>query len=89
MLEQGILAGAGILFAKAHKEFQEFIEKTGYPVVNTLLGLGTIPGDHEQFLGMGGMHGTYTSKRIRQIWPSQTSQTVIYLSILEHVLMIV
>lgn len=56
-----ILAGAGVLFAKAHKEFQEFVEKTGYPVVNTLLGLGTIPGDHEQFLGMGGMHGTYTS----------------------------
>lgn len=56
-----ILAGAGILFAKANKEFQTFVEKTGYPVVNTLLGLGTIPGTHEQFLGMGGMHGTYTA----------------------------
>lgn len=56
-----ILAGAGVLFAKAAEEFQAFAEKTGFPVTNTLLGLGSIPGDHPQFLGMAGMHGTYAS----------------------------
>ncbi|WP_230200318.1 acetolactate synthase large subunit [Bacillus niameyensis] len=56
-----ILAGAGVLFAKASDYLKEFVEKTGYPITNTLLGLGTIPGDHKQFLGMAGMHGTYTS----------------------------
>ncbi|MBW8348860.1 acetolactate synthase large subunit [Bacillus sp. IITD106] len=56
-----ILAGAGVLFAKASDYLREFVEKTGFPITNTLLGLGTIPGDHPQFLGMAGMHGTYTS----------------------------
>lgn len=56
-----ILAGAGVLFAKASKELKQFVEKSGIPIVNTLLGLGTIPGDHKQFLGMGGMHGTYAA----------------------------
>ncbi|MBS4178899.1 acetolactate synthase large subunit [Lederbergia citrea] len=56
-----ILAGAGVLFAKGSDYLKEFVEKTGFPITNTLLGLGTIPGDHPQFLGMAGMHGTYTS----------------------------
>lgn len=56
-----ILAGAGVLFAKAAEAFQAFVENTRFPVTNTLLGLGSIPGDHPQFLGMAGMHGTYAS----------------------------
>lgn len=56
-----ILAGAGVLFAKATEAFEAFVEKTRFPVTNTLLGLGSIPGDHPQFLGMAGMHGTYAS----------------------------
>ncbi|TFE00286.1 acetolactate synthase large subunit [Jeotgalibacillus salarius] len=56
-----VLAGAGILHAKASKEFTSFIEQTGLPVTNTLLGLGTIHGEHSQFLGMAGMHGTYAA----------------------------
>ncbi|MFB7141746.1 acetolactate synthase large subunit [Gottfriedia sp. NPDC056225] len=56
-----VLAGAGILHAKAAKEFTEFIKKFNLPVVNTLLGLGGFPANEELFLGMGGMHGTYTA----------------------------
>ncbi|GEN57661.1 acetolactate synthase large subunit [Halolactibacillus alkaliphilus] len=56
-----ILAGAGVQFAKASAELIEFAEKHQIPVVNTLLGLGTFPGEHELSLGMGGMHGTYAS----------------------------
>ena len=32
---------------------------TGYPITNTLMGLGTFPASDKQFLGMLGMHGTY------------------------------
>src|SRR5699024_8862007 len=31
----------------------------GYPVTNTLMGLGAYPATDEQFIGMLGMHGTY------------------------------
>ena len=56
-----ILAGAGVLAADAKQEFNEFIERHNFPVVNTLLGLGTIDNDHANFYGMAGMHGTYAS----------------------------
>ena len=56
-----ILAGAGILTAKATEELKEFVERYQIPVVNTLLGLGSIEGSHKLFLGMAGMHGTYTA----------------------------
>jgi len=56
-----ILAGAGILHAQAMDELKEFVEKHNIPVTNTLLGLGGIHGEHELFLGMAGMHGTYAS----------------------------
>ncbi|MCD8508880.1 MAG: acetolactate synthase large subunit [Bacillus sp. (in: Bacteria)] len=56
-----ILAGAGVLHGKASHELTQFAEKYQLPVVTTLLGLGTFPGDHELSLGMAGMHGTYTA----------------------------
>lgn len=56
-----ILAGAGVSFAQAHAELIEFVERYQIPVVNTLQGLGSIPGKHELSLGMGGMHGNYTA----------------------------
>lgn len=56
-----VLAGAGVLFADAREQLTEFIEKYNLPVVNTLLGLGSIHGEHEQFYGMAGMHGYATA----------------------------
>jgi acetolactate synthase-1/2/3 large subunit len=56
-----ILAGAGILHAKASAELMELTEKHKLPVVTTLLGLGSFPGNHPLSLGMGGMHGTYAA----------------------------
>jgi acetolactate synthase-1/2/3 large subunit len=53
-----IYAGGGIRIADAVAEFREFVEATGMPVVATLQGLGSLPADHPQFLGMLGMHGT-------------------------------
>ncbi|CEG24431.1 Acetolactate synthase large subunit [Planococcus massiliensis] len=56
-----ILAGAGVLAAQATEELKEFIERHQIPITNTLLGLGTVEGNHPLFLGMAGMHGTYTA----------------------------
>ncbi|WP_077301905.1 acetolactate synthase large subunit [Virgibacillus pantothenticus] len=56
-----ILAGAGIVFAKASEPLIAFAEKFKLPVANTLLGLGSFPGSHELSLGMAGMHGTYAA----------------------------
>ena len=53
-----ILAGHGAAISGAHRQIVELAEKLQAPVVNTLLGLGTIPGTHELSLGMLGMHGT-------------------------------
>jgi len=52
-----ILAGAGVLFADARQELTEFAQKYKLPVINTLLGLGSIHGQHELNFGMAGMHG--------------------------------
>ena len=56
-----VIAGAGVLKAKASKELFEFVEKTNTPVAMTLLGLGSFPGRHELSLGMLGMHGTVSA----------------------------
>lgn len=56
-----LLAGAGVHFADGNKELLEFAEKYELPVTTTLLGLGSFPGQHEQALGMAGMHGSYAA----------------------------
>ncbi|WDF04129.1 biosynthetic-type acetolactate synthase large subunit [Shouchella hunanensis] len=56
-----LLAGAGVLHAKASEELTSFVEQTKIPLVSTLLGLGSYPGNNENHLGMGGMHGTYAA----------------------------
>jgi acetolactate synthase-1/2/3 large subunit len=56
-----ILAGAGIVHANASSELFELATKHKLPVVTTLLGLGSFPGDHLLSAGMGGMHGTYAA----------------------------
>ncbi len=56
-----ILAGHGILIAKAENELKELAEKTGTPVATTLLGLSAFPSDHPLFVGFLGMHGSYSS----------------------------
>ncbi|MEM7442025.1 MAG: acetolactate synthase 3 large subunit [Pseudomonadota bacterium] len=53
--------GGGVINAgpEASKVLAEFVELTGYPITNTLMGLGAIPASDRRFLGMLGMHGTY------------------------------
>ena len=54
-----ILAGQGILLSGATEELKAFSEKTGIPVACTLLGLGSFPSDHPNYVGFLGMHGNY------------------------------
>ncbi len=53
--------GGGIITSNASKELLSLAEKLTIPVTSTLMGLGGFPGNHPQFLGMLGMHGTYAA----------------------------
>ncbi|GMT45818.1 MAG: acetolactate synthase [bacterium] len=56
-----ILAGHGVLIARAEEELKALAEKTGTPVAATLLGLSAFPSGHPLFEGLLGMHGSYSS----------------------------
>ncbi|KEH92024.1 biosynthetic-type acetolactate synthase large subunit [Clostridium botulinum] len=56
-----IYSGGGIVSSNANKELMEFSEKIKSPVICTLMGLGSFPGDHKYFMGLGGMHGNVYS----------------------------
>jgi len=51
--------GGGIVQGEASAELTELTQLLGYPITNTLMGLGAYPGTDKQFVGMLGMHGTY------------------------------
>ncbi|WP_127586473.1 biosynthetic-type acetolactate synthase large subunit [Paenibacillus koleovorans] len=61
-----ILAGGGVVYADAAAELIEFAAKTQVPVTTTLLGLGGFPSGNELWMGMPGMHGTYTANHALQ-----------------------
>lgn len=54
-----IYSGGGVILGEGHKELTELTQMLGYPITNTLMGLGAYPATDQQFLGMLGMHGTY------------------------------
>jgi acetolactate synthase-1/2/3 large subunit len=53
--------GGGIINSgeKASELLIKFVHQTGFPITNTLMGLGGFPATDEHFIGMLGMHGTY------------------------------
>ncbi len=53
--------GGGIINSgeKASKLLTELVRETGFPITNTLMGLGGFPASDKHFIGMLGMHGTY------------------------------
>jgi len=54
-----IYAGGGVVQGDASEELTKLAQTLGYPITNTLMGLGAYPATDKQFLGMLGMHGTY------------------------------
>ncbi len=54
-----LYTGGGVILGNSAPELTELTRKLGYPITNTLMGLGGYPATDKQFLGMLGMHGTY------------------------------
>jgi len=53
-----LYVGGGVVRAGASAELLALAEKTGAPVVTTLMARGAFPDSHKQHLGMPGMHGS-------------------------------
>lgn len=54
-----IYTGGGVVLDNSSEQLIEFTQELGFPITQTLMGLGSYPANDKQFLGMLGMHGTY------------------------------
>jgi acetolactate synthase-1/2/3 large subunit len=54
-----IYTGGGVILGGASKSLTEYVRLLGYPITQTLMGLGAFPADDPLSVGMLGMHGTY------------------------------
>ena len=54
-----LYSGGGVIQGNGAEALTRLARKLGYPITNTLMGLGGYPASDSQFLGMLGMHGTY------------------------------
>jgi acetolactate synthase I/II/III large subunit len=61
-----IYTGGGVLLGNAVQELRTLVDLLGYPVTNTLMGLGAYPATDKKFLGMLGMHGTVEANNAMQ-----------------------
>jgi acetolactate synthase-1/2/3 large subunit len=61
-----IYAGGGVILANAAPELNRLVDKLGFPVTNTLMGLGGYRASSDNFVGMPGMHGTYEANMAMQ-----------------------
>jgi len=61
-----IYAGGGVILANASNELNKLVDKLGYPITNTLMGLGAYRSTDRKFVGMPGMHGTYEANMAMQ-----------------------
>lgn len=61
-----IYTGGGVLLGNATAELRTLVDMLGYPVTNTLMGLGAYPATDPKFLGMLGMHGTIEANNAMQ-----------------------
>ncbi|MBP6321044.1 MAG: acetolactate synthase 3 catalytic subunit, partial [Giesbergeria sp.] len=61
-----IYTGGGVLLGNATEELRTLVDILGYPVTNTLMGLGAYPASDRKFLGMPGMHGTVEANNAMQ-----------------------
>jgi acetolactate synthase-1/2/3 large subunit len=61
-----IYSGGGVILANASNELNKLVDKLGFPVTNTLMGLGAYRSSSDKFVGMPGMHGTYEANLAMQ-----------------------
>lgn len=58
-----IVAGGGVLGSGSKLKLVEFAEKTGIPVLSTMMGIGVMPSEHELYMGMLGTYGKAPANR--------------------------
>ena len=58
-----ICAGGGVLSSGGKKNLVAFAEKTGIPVISTMMGIGVMPSEHPLYLGMLGSHGVAAANK--------------------------
>jgi len=58
-----LYTGGGVVLGEASEELVSLTKKLGFPITNTLMGLGSYPATDRQFIGMLGMHGTYEANK--------------------------
>ena len=61
-----IYTGGGVILANASAELNRMVDKLGFPVTNTLMGLGAYRASSKNYVGMPGMHGTYEANMAMQ-----------------------
>jgi acetolactate synthase-1/2/3 large subunit len=61
-----IYTGGGVILANASPELSRLVDLLGFPVTNTLMGLGGYRASDPKFVGMPGMHGTYEANMAMQ-----------------------
>jgi acetolactate synthase-1/2/3 large subunit len=61
-----VYTGGGVILGEATRELRLLCDLLGFPVTNTLMGLGATPSTDPKFLGMLGMHGTYEANMTMQ-----------------------
>ncbi len=61
-----VYAGGGVVLGDAAEALTQMVRKLGFPITNTLMGLGGYPATDKQFLGMLGMHGTLEANMAMQ-----------------------
>jgi acetolactate synthase-1/2/3 large subunit len=61
-----VYTGGGVVLSNSSAQLKDLVKRTGFPITNTLMGLGGYPATDGQFLGMLGMHGTYEANMAMQ-----------------------
>ncbi|MFM7567718.1 MAG: thiamine pyrophosphate-binding protein, partial [Betaproteobacteria bacterium] len=61
-----VYTGGGIILGDASAELNRFVDLLGFPITNTLMGLGGYRASDRKFVGMPGMHGTYEANMAMQ-----------------------
>tara|TARA_B100000035_G_C21037138_1_gene571703 strand:+ start:3610 stop:5334 length:1725 start_codon:yes stop_codon:yes gene_type:complete len=61
-----IYSGGGVVLGDASDALKKIVDALGFPITNTLMGLGGFPASDNKFLGMLGMHGTYEANMAMQ-----------------------
>lgn len=58
--------GGGAVLSDTTEEIISLAEKIASPIGSSLMGIGAVASSHQNYLGMAGMHGKYTSSKAMQ-----------------------